>query len=91
MQKLLAVCLLTLCWQDSITDGPSTGMEMESLQAVGAVPWLRRLVAYLSLRRPVFDPRPVYSKIVVDKVALEKVFVRVLRLCRQHHSTLVPS
>jgi len=37
MQKLLAVCLLTLCWQDSITDGLQAGIEMESLQAVGTM------------------------------------------------------
>jgi hypothetical protein len=40
-----------------------------------AVPWLRRLVAGLSPWRPGFD-----VGFVVDKVALEKVFPRALRL-----------
>jgi hypothetical protein len=44
------------------------------------VPWLRRLVAGLSLRRPEFDPSSAHVKFVVDKVALRQVFLRVLRL-----------
>jgi hypothetical protein len=43
-----------------------------------AVPWLRRLVAGLSPRRPRFDPRPVHLGFVVDKVALGQVFSLVL-------------
>jgi hypothetical protein len=43
------------------------------------VPWLRRLVAGLSPRRPGFDPGPVHVGFVVDKVALVQVFTRVCR------------
>jgi hypothetical protein len=43
-----------------------------------AVPWLRRLVAGLSPRRPGFDPRSSPCEIVVDKVALGQVFLRVV-------------
>jgi hypothetical protein len=43
------------------------------------VPWLRRLVAGLSPRRPGFDPGSVHVGFVVDKVALEQAFPRVLR------------
>jgi hypothetical protein len=35
-----------------------------------AVPWLRRLVADLSSRRPGFDPESVHVGFVVDKVEL---------------------
>jgi hypothetical protein len=45
---------------------------------VMAVPWLRRLVALLSLRRPGFDPGSVHVVFVVDKVALGQVFLRVV-------------
>ena len=44
-----------------------------------AVPWLRRLVAGLSPRKPGFDPVSVYVGFVVEKVALGQVFPRVLR------------
>jgi hypothetical protein len=43
------------------------------------VPWLRRLVAGLSPRRPGFDPSPVHVGFMVDKVALGQVSPRVLR------------
>ena len=43
-------------------------------QAVLAVPWLRRLVAGLSLRRPGFDPGSIHVGFVVNKVALGQVF-----------------
>jgi hypothetical protein len=43
------------------------------------VPWLRRLVAGLSPRRPGLDPGSVYVRFVVDKVALGQVFPQVLR------------
>jgi hypothetical protein len=43
-----------------------------------AVPWLRRLVAGLSLRRPGFDPGSFHVGFVVDKVALGQVFLRVI-------------
>jgi hypothetical protein len=46
---------------------------------VWAVPWLRRLVAYLSPRRPGFDPGSVHVGFALDKVALGQVFPRVLR------------
>jgi hypothetical protein len=39
-----------------------------------AVPWLRRLVAGLSPRRPGFDPRAVHLGYVVDKVVLGQAF-----------------
>jgi hypothetical protein len=42
---------------------------------VRAVPWLRRLVAGLSLRRP----GSIHVEFVVEKVALGQVFVPVLR------------
>jgi hypothetical protein len=45
---------------------------------VGAVPWLRRLVACLPLRRPGFDPGSVHVGFVVEKVALGQVFHRVV-------------
>ena len=48
-------------------------------QIIEAVPWLRRLVAGLSSRRPGFDPRSVHEGFMVEKVALRQVFVRVLR------------
>jgi hypothetical protein len=44
-----------------------------------AVPWLMRLVAGLSTRRPGFDLGSVHVGFVVDKVALGQVFFRVLR------------
>jgi hypothetical protein len=43
-----------------------------------AVPWLRRLVAGLLLRRPGFDPGSVHVGFMVDKVALGQVFLRVV-------------
>jgi hypothetical protein len=39
-----------------------------------AVPWLRRLVAGLSPRRPGFDPGSLHVGFMVDKVALGQVF-----------------
>jgi hypothetical protein len=44
-----------------------------------AVPWLRSLVAGLSPRRPGFAAGSIHVGFVVDKVALEQVFLRVLR------------
>ena len=44
-----------------------------------AVPWLSRLVAGLSPRKPGFDPSSAHVKLVVDKVALEHIFIRALR------------
>jgi len=39
------------------------------------MPWLRWLLASLSLQRPMFSPRPVYVGFVVEKVALAQVFL----------------
>ena len=44
-----------------------------------AVPWLRWLVADLSLRRPGFDARPVQFRFVVHKVALGRVNLRMVQ------------
>jgi hypothetical protein len=44
-----------------------------------AVPWLRRLVADLSQRRPGFAPGSIHMGFAVDKVVLGQVFLRVLR------------
>jgi hypothetical protein len=43
------------------------------------VPWLRRLVADISPRRPGFVPGSIHVRFVVDKVALGQAFLRVLR------------
>jgi hypothetical protein len=45
-----------------------------------AMSWLRSLVAGLSPRRPGFAPGSVHVGFVVDKVALEQVYLRVLRV-----------
>jgi hypothetical protein len=42
-----------------------------------AVPSPRQLIVCLSLRRPMFDPRPVNPRFVMDKVALGQVFLPV--------------
>jgi hypothetical protein len=44
------------------------------------VPWIRQLVAGLSVRRPGFDPRSVLEGFVVNKVAVGQVFVPVFRI-----------
>jgi hypothetical protein len=55
------------------------------------VPWIRRLVAGLSRRRPGFDPSPVRVKFVVGKVALGKVcFPSTSVFPSQYYSTNVP-
>jgi len=38
-----------------------------------AVPWLRRLVAGVSLWRPEIEPRSVHVKFVVDRMSLGRV------------------
>jgi hypothetical protein len=43
------------------------------------MPWLKLLAAGLSPRRPGFAPGSAYVGFVVDKVAQELVFLRVLR------------
>ena len=45
-------------------------------QPCEAVPWLRRLVAGLSPRRPGFNPRSVLVGFVVNKMALRQVHIR---------------
>jgi hypothetical protein len=50
----------------------------------GTVPWLRCSVAGLSPRGPGFAPESVHMGFVVDKVALGRVFLRVLRLSPVH-------
>jgi hypothetical protein len=59
------------------TDGKALCQTLK--QAFWAVPWLWRLVAGLSPRRPGFDPRSVHVGFVVDKVELGQVFPRILR------------
>jgi hypothetical protein len=44
-----------------------------------AIPWLRQLVTSLSLQRLRFHPRLPYVGFVVDKVALEQVFLQLLQ------------
>jgi hypothetical protein len=44
-----------------------------------AMPWLRRLLVGLPLRRTGFHPGSVHVGFVVDKVVLGRVFLRVLR------------
>jgi hypothetical protein len=43
------------------------------------VPWLRRLSAFLSPRSRGIAPGSIHVGFVADKVALEEVFLRVLR------------
>jgi hypothetical protein len=43
------------------------------------LPSLRRLVAGFSPCRPVFDPRPINVRFVVDKITMGQVFLQVLR------------
>jgi hypothetical protein len=57
----------------------SLSLSLSLFTQIVAVPWLRRLVAGLSPRRPGFDPGSVHVGFVVDKVALGHVFPRVLR------------
>ena len=42
------------------------------------MPWLRRILADFSLSRTGVDPMSVHVEIVVDIVAVEHVFIRVL-------------
>jgi hypothetical protein len=43
-----------------------------------AVPWPRQLLAGLSPLIPGFAPSSIHVRFVVEKVALEKVFLRIL-------------
>jgi hypothetical protein len=42
-----------------------------------AMPWLRQLVSGLSPQRPMFVPRSLHVRFVVDRVALGQVFLQV--------------
>jgi hypothetical protein len=56
-----------------------------------AVPWLRRLVAGLSPRRPRFEPGPVHVGFVVNNMALGQVFPPSTSIFPSHfHSTGAP-
>jgi hypothetical protein len=44
-----------------------------------AVPWLRRLVASLPQQMPGLEPGSVHVTFVADKLALGRVFLRVIR------------
>jgi hypothetical protein len=52
-------------------------MDEEKLHIEGTAPWLRQLVAGLSLRRFGFNPNPVHVVFVVDKVELRYDFLRI--------------
>ena len=51
------------------------------------MPWLRRLVSSLSPWRPGFDPRPVGTGFVVDKVAMVQVSPVTILPSQLHQST----
>ena len=53
-----------------------------SYYCLKAVPFLRRLVACISLRRPGFDLTQIRVTYMVDKVAMEEILLRVLPLSR---------
>jgi hypothetical protein len=75
-------CLVSVM-QRQIVLGYSEGMEdlllctSRSTRSSLAVPWLKRLVAVLPQRKSGFDPGSVHVGFVVDKVALEQVFLHV--------------
>jgi hypothetical protein len=52
---------------------------MDASKKFKAVPWLRLLVAGVSLRSPGFEPRSLHVGFVVDNVALRQVFLQVLQ------------
>jgi hypothetical protein len=55
------------------------------------MPWLKLLVAGLSLRRPGFVLGSVHVEFVVDRVALEQVLLRGFRFTPcQYHFTIAP-
>jgi hypothetical protein len=64
--------------RDKIPHLPSESHHITA-KTVGAVPWLKSLVAGLSPRRTGFAPGSIHVGFVVDKVALGQVFLRVLR------------
>jgi hypothetical protein len=53
-----------------------------------AVPWIRQLVANLPTQRRGLTPVPGHVGFVVDKVALGRVFLRVIQFYCQYHSTV---
>ena len=52
----------------------------DKLHNKGTAPWLRRLVAGLSLRRLGFNPNPVHVGFVVYKIELRYDFLRIPRI-----------
>jgi hypothetical protein len=54
---------------------------MEPTKVV-AMPWLRQLVIGLSPQQPKFMPSSVDVRFVVDRVALEEIFLRILHFSR---------
>ena len=52
---------------------------MHLIFIINVVPWLRRLVAGLSLRRSGFCSWPIHMGFVVNKVALGQAFLRMSR------------
>ena len=70
----------TRVWQSVVrrkTCGNSTCTSDDNFTM--AVPWLRRLVAALSLWTPGFNSRPVHVRFVLNNVALGHLFLQVLR------------
>ena len=51
-----------------------------SIVVLWVVPWFRRLVTGLSLRKPRFDARPVYVRFVVGHVAQGQALLPALQL-----------
>jgi hypothetical protein len=47
---------------------------------ISGMPWLRRLVTGLSLRRSGYAPGSVHAEFVVDKMTAEQVFLRIIWL-----------
>jgi hypothetical protein len=66
----------------------TNGWRIHQTRNYRAVPWLKWLVAGLSPRRPGFAAGSIHVGFVVDKVALEQVFLRVLRFLCRYHSTV---
>jgi hypothetical protein len=62
----------------------------ERTESLKILPWLKWLVAGLSLQRSAFDHRSLYVRFVMDKVAPGHVCVSVLRFPLPLHSTNPP-
>jgi hypothetical protein len=56
-----------------------------------SVPWLRRLVADFSLRRPGFNPGPVHERFLVEKfdTGTGLSLSKLIPLCQYHSITLI--